>query len=113
MQRQICICAALYEPTDHTPIEQIYHDPLAIGRQLQEAPVGAAAGGVIDPELARRIYLELPVHGIVRHTRRAATIEAGLLLITNLGPCARQSGHAPSLVGADVFARIAQIVMQL
>jgi hypothetical protein len=66
-----------------------------------------------EAELVRRIHIELPVQGIVRHHTGAATIRARLLFVTNLGPYARQSCQTPSSVGADVFAEIAQVIVQL
>ena len=42
-----------------------------------------------EAELIGRIDVELSVQGIIGHDRRAATIRAGLLFVTNLGsyPC--------------------------
>jgi hypothetical protein len=59
------------------------------------------------------IHVELPIQGIVRHDSRAAIIRSELLFVTNLGRYARQTGQTPRPVRADVFAKIAQIVMQL
>ena len=67
----------------------------------------------LAPELVRRVDIKLPVQGIVRHDGRASAIGAGLLFVTNLGPYARQSCQPPSPVGADVFAEITQIIVQL
>ena len=68
---------------------------------------------VSDPELIRGIHIELPVQRIVGHNGGAATVRAGLLFVTNLGPYARQTCQAPSPVGADVLAHTAQIIVQL
>ena len=57
--------------------------------------------------------IEFPVQSIVGHDSRAATVRAGLPFITNLGPYARQTSQTPSPVGADVFAEVAQIIVQL
>ena len=96
------------EGANDTPRKQIDHDC-----QIQETPVRADISDIGDPKLVGGIHVELPVQSIVRHDSRTATIRARLLFITNLGPYARQSGQAPSPIGTDVFAEIAQIVMQL
>ena len=67
----------------------------------------------LAPELVRRIAIKLPVQGVAGDDGRVATIRAGLLFVTNPGPYARQTGQAPSPVGADVAAETAQIIMQL
>ena len=73
----------------------------------------ADVSDISDPELIRGVDIELSVQGIVGHDSRAATVGARLLFVTNLGPYARQTGQTPSPIGADVFAEITQIVMQL
>ena len=121
LQRQVGMRAALHRPAarqrfackpregaNDTPRKQIDHDC-----QIQETPVRADISDIGDPKLVGGIHVELPVQRIVRHDSRTATIRARLLFITNLGPYARQSGQAPSPIGTDVFAEIAQIVMQL
>ena len=75
--------------------------------------MGADAGDVCDPELIRGIDIELSVQGVVGYDSRAATIRAGLLFVTNLGPYACQTRKAPNPVWADVLTRIAKIVVQL
>ena len=65
-----------------------------------------------DPELVGGIDIELTVQGVVGHDSRATAIRAGLLFVTNLGPYTRQSGQPPRAVGADVFAEVAQIIVQ-
>ena len=75
--------------------------------------MGADEGDICNPELIRGIDIELSVQGVVGHDSRAATIRAGLLFVTNLGPYPCQTGQAPSPVGADVLPEITQIVMQL
>ena len=107
LQRQIGICAALHGPPNNAPGKQIDHDG-----KIQEAFVGADVGDVGDPELIGRIDIEFPVQSIVGHDSRAATVGAGLLFVTNLGPYPRQTRQTPSPVGADVFAQVAQIIVQ-
>ena len=87
LQREICIGAALHRPTDHPPRKQVDHD-----RQIQEPLVGADVGNVGDPELVRRIDIERPVQGIVRHDSGAATVRSGPFFVTNLSPYACQTG---------------------
>lgn len=83
----------------------------------------ADIGDVGDPKLIRGIRCpaidclqstrgntELPVHSIVGHNNRGATLRAGLLFVTNLGPNARQT---PSPVGADVLAQVTPIILHL
>ena len=67
---------------------------------------------VRDPKLIWRIYVKLPVQGVIGHDSRAATVRARPFFVTNLGPYARHTGQTPRSVGADVFADIAQIIMQ-
>lgn len=75
--------------------------------------MGANLGDVCHPELVGGINIKLPVQGIVGHDSRTATIRAGLLFVTNLGPYARQTGQTPRPIGADVFTKVARIIMQL
>ena len=75
--------------------------------------MGADIGDVGDPELVRGNHIELSIECIFCHGSRAATIGTRLLFVTNLGPYARQTGQTPRPVWADVFAEIAQIIMQL
>ncbi len=65
------------------------------------------------PERVRRIHVKLPVQGIVRHDCWAATIGARPFFRTNLGLYARQSRKTPNPVRACLFAKIAQIIVQL
>ena len=75
--------------------------------------MGADVGDICYPELVRGIHVEFPIQGIICDDGGAAAIRSGPLFVTNLGPYARQSCQPPSPVRADVFAQIAQIVVQL
>ena len=121
------------EGADDPPRKQIDHD-----RQIQEPLMRADVSDIarhcsrtngaqwLAPELIGGIRcpavvclqttrgdIELSVQGIVGYDSRAATVRAGLLFVTNLGPDARQTCQTPRPVGADVFAEITQIIMQL
>jgi len=75
--------------------------------------VRADVSDIGDPELVRGIDIELPVQGIVGHDSGVTTIGTWLLFVTDLGPCPGQTCQTPNPIGANIFADVAQIVMQL
>ena len=101
-------CSALHCPPCEAPGKQINHDST-----IQEPIRGADVGDAGNPELVRRINITPAVQSLVGHDSRTATVRAGLLFVTDQGSYARQTCRTPSPVGADVFAMVTQVILQL